>query len=108
LIAVAVAGERVFGVANETVVGNAGGTSNIEVILARPGVSFIMDNDNTGTTMAKAHEGTYFDKTGTTGAMVVDTSTTSTTGQVMLLDHDPDSSDTSLGLYVVAESAHSI
>jgi hypothetical protein len=107
-IAVAGAGERVFGIANQTVIGNAGGTSEIEVILARPGVSLVMDNDNTGTTMAKAHEGTYFDITGTTGAMQVDTSTTTTTGQLMLLDHDPDPTDTSLGLYVVAESAHSI
>jgi hypothetical protein len=64
-----------------------------------------MDNDGSHT---KAHEGTYFDTTGATGAMQVDTSSTSSTGQIMLLDHDPDSSDTSLGLYVVAESAHSI
>lgn len=104
------AGEKVFGVANETVVGNAGGTSKIEVHVDRIGDMYLADNDNVSTTFAVTHPGTYFDITGDTGAVVVDTSTTTTTGQLLCLEYNPQGfgahidADTSIGLFAVAES----
>lgn len=106
-INLAAAGEKIFGVANETVVGNAGGTSRIEVIVAREGDLYLVDNDNDSTTFAATHPGTYFDITGTTGAVQVDTDTTTTTGQLLCVQYNPKGfgvdSDTSIGLFTIAE-----
>jgi hypothetical protein len=103
----AAATEKIFGIANETVVGNAGGTSKLEVIPVREGDIFIADNDNVGTTFAATHPGTYFDITGTTGAVLVDTSSTTTTGQLLCVEYNPQNlgldSDTSIGLFMIAE-----
>jgi hypothetical protein len=99
--------ERIFGVANETVVGNAAATSQVEIIVAREGDLYLVDNDNDSTTFAATHPGTYFDTTGTTGAVQVDTSSTTTSGQLLCVEYNPKGlgvdSDTSMGLFTIAE-----
>jgi hypothetical protein len=106
------AGDSVFGVANETVVGNAAGTSHVEVIIARPGDLYIMDNDNDTTTFGITHPGTYFNTIGATGVQQVDTNTTSTTaGQLLCIEYNPQGhgydSDTSIGLFTPVETSFS-
>lgn len=77
------AGEAILGVANETVVGD--GTKTCEIILA-DGAVFEITADNTSVTTAQAHMGTYHDVTGTTGAIVLDSdSTTTATAQLLAL-----------------------
>ena len=104
--------ERILGVANETVVGNAAGTSKIDVIVAREGDLFLVDNDNDSLTFAVTHPGTYFDTTGATGAVLVDTDSTSTTGQLLAVQYNPQGhgvdADTSVGLFTIAERQASI
>lgn len=99
--------EKIFGLANQTVTGNSGGTTEIDIIVARPGDLYLMDNDNDGTTFAATHPGTYFDTIGTTGAKQVDTSSTTTTGQLLCLEYNPQGfgvdSDTSMGLFTPVE-----
>ena len=100
--------EKIFGIANQTVVGNAAGTSKIEVIPCRPGDIYMIDNDNDGTTFAATHPGTYFDTISSTGAVQVDTSSTTTTGQLLCVEYNPQGQgadgDTSIGLYMIAEN----
>jgi hypothetical protein len=87
---IATAGSRVFGIAEQTVVGNAGGTSRILVTLVEPGTIFRMRFDQDTTTCTAAHEGTYFNLVGATGAMMVDSNTTSaTTGQLFCIKFNP-------------------
>lgn len=65
----------------------------------------IMDNDNTGTTFAATHVGTLFDITGTTGAQVVDTSSTGSGDQLTCIEYNPQDegldSDVSIGKFVI-------
>lgn len=73
-----------------------------------PGLTFIADNDNDSTTFAAAHEYTNFDMIGGTGAVQIDTSSTSeSTAQVKCLKYNPKGvgldSDTSIGLFIVNE-----
>lgn len=73
----------------------------------------LMDNDNTGTTFASTHVGGRFDHTGTTGAMLVDTSTvaqtggTADTGGLLCVAYNPQGygydDDTSIGLFRIIE-----
>jgi hypothetical protein len=99
------AGERIFGIAEGTVVQTASSTYKCPVTPLCEGDVIRMDNDNTGTTFGVTHPGTYFDVTGATGALVVDTSTTSATaGQLLCLNYGVDPTDLSVGDYVVAES----
>jgi hypothetical protein len=87
---IATAGSRVFGIANSTVVGNSAGTSKILVTLVEPGTVFRMRFDQDTTTCTAAHEGTYFNLVGATGAMMVDSNTTSaTTGQLFCIKFNP-------------------
>jgi hypothetical protein len=106
-INLAAATERIFGVANETVVGNAAGTSKVDVIVAREGDLYLADNDNDTTTFAVTHPGTYFDTISTTGIIQVDTSSTTTSGQLLCVQYNPQGygvdSDTSVGLFTIAE-----
>lgn len=107
------AGIRLLGVAQSTVVGNSGGTNKVLVDVT-PNALYAVDNDNVGTTYAAAHVGTYFDITGATGAQLADTSTTSTTGQLLAWEFNPDSpytagdTDDSVGIFSISESARTI
>ena len=107
----AAAGERIIGMATETVTNGAGANAAIQVIVD-PMAMYIVDNDNDTTTFAVTHPGTYFDITGATGAVQVDTSTTSTTGQLLALEYNPQispfASDTSIGLFMIAENQLSL
>lgn len=87
----------------------AGTSSSVNVAVdVTPGLMVIMDNDNVGTTFAATHVGTKFDITGSTGAHLVDTSTTGTTGNLLCLAYNPQGygfdTDTSIGLFSVDES----
>lgn len=103
----AAAGEKIFGIANETVAGNAAGTSKISVQVCRPGDLYLVDNDNDSLTFANTHVGTYFDIISSTGAVQVNTDSTTTTGQLVCVDYNPKDfgvdGDTSIGLFAVAE-----
>lgn len=105
-----IAGVRLLGVAQSTATGNSGGTVKVLVDVT-PLALYAVDNDNVGTTFAASHVGTYFDLTGATGAQQVDTSTTSTTGQLVALEFDPSyysvgqDSDNSIGIFAIAERA---
>lgn len=103
-----IAGQKLIGCAQNTATGNTGGTVYAEVIV-NPDALYLVDNDNVGTTFAATHVGTFFDLTGATGAQLADTSTTTTTGQLVCLEYNPQirpyESDTSMGLFMIAESA---
>lgn len=101
-----VAGKKLLGVALETKTGVA--DNSVEcLVCVDPTMRYLVDNDNDTTTFAATHVGTYFDLTGATGAQLVDTNTTSTTGQLLCLEYnpqvDPVRSDTSWGTFVIAE-----
>lgn len=106
-------GDVVAGVAIKAATG-ASTTVPITVAVAKSGgrILVIMDNDNTGTTFAASHEGGNFDVTGTTGAMLVDTSTITQGGtkatsiqQLKCIKYNPQGfgfdADTSIGLYEI-------
>jgi hypothetical protein len=104
-----VATQPLIGQVQETATGDAGGTVKALVIVD-PTMRYIVDNDNDSTTFAAAHVGTKFDLIGATGAQKIDTSSTSaTTGQMLCLEYnpqiDPVKSDTSVGVFVIAEHA---
>lgn len=105
----AVAGKRLAGVAVSTVVGN--GTRKVKVLVGDKNL-YVVDNDNVGTTFAATHVGSCFDLTGATGAQLVDTSTTGTTGSLVCVEYNPQisplESDTSQGLFMIAESAFNL
>ena len=71
----------------------------------------IADNDNDGTTFAATHEGTYFDMTGATGVMQIDTSSTSSSGQFRCITYNPQGygavydDDISIGIFEIDERA---
>jgi len=106
-----VAGARLLGVVDETATGNAGGTVKALVLVDQNG-RYLVDNDNIGTTFDASHVGTYFDLVGATGAQLVDTSTTGATGSLVCLEYnpqiDPVKSDTSYGVFAIAEHALSL
>lgn len=109
LTSASVLGQPLIGVVEETATGNTAGTVKAMVNID-PDSLYVIDNDNTGTTFAASHVGTKFDLTGATGAQKVDTSSTSaTTGQVLAIEYNPQispfESDTSQGLFVIAEHA---
>ena len=103
-----IATQRLIGVVKETATGNAGGTVEAQVIV-EPTAKYLVDNDNVSTTFAVTHVGTYFDLTGATGAQLVDTDTTSTTGSLYCVEYnpqiDPVKADTSYGVFTIAEHA---
>lgn len=80
-----------------------------------PYLTVILDNDETGSTLASTDPwSSYFDIAGTTGAQLVDISTRDAiddgagSGQVMCLEYNPQGygldSDTSIGLYMLHET----
>ena len=104
-----IAGALLIGYCNETATGNTASTVKAEVIVD-PEMRYLIDNDNDGTTFGVTHVGTYFDLTGATGAQLVDTSTTSSsTGQLLCLEYNPQISpvetDTSVGVFKIREHA---
>lgn len=102
-----IAGALAIGMVLETATGNSGGTVKALVCID-PLMRYLLDNDNVGTTFAASHVGTKFDLTGATGAQLVDTSTTGTTGQLLCLEYnpaiDPVVTDTSYGVFLLQEN----
>lgn len=101
-----IAGARLAGVVETggSVTGNAGGTVTAMVNVS-PDSLYVVTHDNVGTTASAAHVGTYFDLVGATGAQLADTSTTGTSGQLLLLEHAPDvaQGDATKGVFMIAE-----
>lgn len=99
-----VAGQKLVGCANETVAGT--GSNTCEVII-NPQALYLVDNDNIGETFDITYVGQFFDLTGATGAQLADTSVTTTTGQLVCVEYNPQippyESDTSMGLFMIAE-----
>ena len=110
LIEVAGTGDAILGLANETVVGNAGGTTYVDIIIAKRGDVYLMDNDESSGAIAATEKGTYFaTDDGGTGAQQVQADTGGTTvNQLMLIDINPlgygVDDDTSMGLFTPVET----
>lgn len=102
-----IGGARCVGMALETATGNSGGTV-AALVCVDPLMRYLLENDNIGTTFAASHVGTNFDLIGATGAQLVDTSTTGTTGQLLCLEYnpqiDPVKSNTAYGVFTLAEN----
>lgn len=102
-----IGGQLLAGRAMEGGAGNAGGTVKAKVCVD-PNMIHLVDNDNLVTTFAATHVGTKFDLIGATGAQLVDTSSTGTSGQLACVEYnpqiDPVKTDTSYGLFIIQES----
>jgi hypothetical protein len=101
-----IGGARLVGMALQTVAGN---DDRKVLVCIDPMMRYLIDNDIDSTTFAASHVGDYFDLIGAAGAQLVDTSSTSnTTGQLVCLEYnpkvDPVSTDTSWGVFKIAES----
>lgn len=100
-----ITGTRLVGVALETATGTSGTVTAL--ICVDPLMRYLLKNDNLVTTFAATHVLTNFDLIGATGAQLVDTSTTGTSGQLLCLEYnpsiDPVSADTTYGVFVIAE-----
>lgn len=99
---------RILGMATQTATGTAG--SVYCNVIVDPLMRYLIDADNTGTTLAATHVGTYFNVAGATGAQLIDSSDTSATiGQFILLEFnpqiDPVKDDTSVGVFCLTSSA---
>jgi hypothetical protein len=101
-----IATQKTIGMAMETKVGTADNLTKV-LVCVDPTMRYLIDNDNLVTTFGATHPGTYFDLIGATGAQLVDTSSTSTTGTLLCLEYnpqvDPVRADTSWGTFVIAE-----
>lgn len=106
-----IAGKRLVGVVTETVTGNTAGT-NKALTIVEPTAEYLVDNDNDSATFAATHVGTYFDLVGNTGAQLVDTDSTGTSGQLYCVEYnpqiDPVKEDTSYGIFTIAEHAFNL
>lgn len=103
-VVVATAGSSILGVAREAAT-NA--STGVQVDIT-PYMMVLMDNDNDAETFAATHVGEWGDFTGGTGAMQINSNTLSTTkAQLQCLAYNPKGygfdSDTSIGLFLVAE-----
>lgn len=89
----------------ESATGNAGGTVKVLVNIDKDAV-YLLKNDNLVTTFAVTHVGTCFDLVGNAGSQLVDTSTTTTTGQLVCIGYAPliRGTDATYGLFKIAES----
>lgn len=84
--------------------GDAGG--NVKVLVdIDPEQRYLLKNDNVGTTFAVTHQGQYFDLIGNAGSQLVDTSTVTTTGQLVCLKYNPGirGTDATYGIFKIAE-----
>ena len=99
------AAEDIHGVAMETKTGD--GSATIAIRLTNGEEVWEIDNDNDTNTFGGTGYGAgkLFDLTGTTGALLVDTSTASTTGQLYCVNQAPNPADTSLGWFKIAQKA---
>jgi len=88
----------------DNAVGNAGGTVKVLVNID-PEERYLLKNDNVGTTFAVAHQGQYFDLVGNPGSQLVDTSTVTTSGQLVCLEFNPGirGTDATYGIFKIAE-----
>lgn len=84
--------------------GNAAGTVKVLVNID-PEERYLLKADNVGTTLAVAHQGQYFDLVGAAGSQLVDSSTVSTTGSLVLVQFNPGirGTDDTYGIYKIAE-----
>lgn len=102
--------QRIVGMATETATGNAGGTVKVNVCVDEQ-MRYLLKNDNLITTFAATHVLTNFDLIGATGAQLVDTSTTGTSGSLICLEYnpaiDPVAADATYGIFMIAESVFS-
>lgn len=103
-VVVATAGSSILGVAREAAT-NASTKVSVDIT---PYMVVLMDNDNDTETFAATHVGEWGDFTGGTGAMQINSNTLSSTkAQLQCLEYNPQGygfdSDTSIGLFLVAE-----
>jgi len=103
-VVVATAGNSILGVAKEAATSASTGV----LVDITPMMVVLMDNDNDTETFAATHVGEWGDFTGGTGAMLVNSNTLSSTkAQLQCLVYNPKGygfdSDTSIGLFLVAE-----
>lgn len=84
--------------------GNAGGTVKVLVNIDTSN-RYLLKGDNVGTTLAVTQQGQYFDLTGAAGSQLVDTSTVTTTGQLVLVEFNPGirGTDDTYGIFKIAE-----
>lgn len=98
-----IAGARIVGMAEETAVGNAGGTVKA-LICVDPLMRYLLKTSGTFTASSVLRN---FDLTGATGAQLVDGTSVGTNAQMLCLEYnpviDPVSADTTYGIFVVAE-----
>lgn len=85
--------------------GNAGGTVKVLVNID-PDERYLLKNDNVAGTFAAEDVGEYFDLVGNAGSQLVDTSTASTTGQLLCVEYNPGirGTDSTYGIFKIAES----
>jgi len=85
--------------------GNAAGTVKVLVRIEKD-ARYLLKGDNIGTTLAVTHQGQYFDLIGNPGSQLVDTSTVTTTGQLVLEKFNPGirGTDSTYGIYRIAEN----
>lgn len=86
--------------------GDSAGTVKVLVIV-EPNAKFVVTNDNIGTTFAASHVGTCFDLIGATGAQLVDTSTTGTTGQLECIQYGYEGDNTK-GVFIINEHKYKV
>lgn len=103
-VVVATASSSILGVAREA----ATSASTAVSVDITPYMVVLMDNDNVAETFAVTHVGEWGDFIGGTGAMQVDSNTLSSTkAQLQCMSYNPQGygfdSDTSVGLFLVAE-----
>lgn len=98
-----IGGARIVGFAEETAVGNAGGTVSALVCID-PYMRYLLKTTGTFTAASVLRN---FDLTGATGAQLVDGSTAATNAQMLCLEYnptiDPVATDTTYGVFTVAE-----
>lgn len=85
--------------------GNAGGTVKVLVNIDKDAL-YLLKNDNDTNTFAAEDVGEYFDLIGNAGSQLVDTSTASTTGQLICVGYNPAirGTDSTYGLFRIAEN----
>lgn len=84
--------------------GNAGGTVKV-LVDVDPEQRYLLKSDNVGTTLAVTHQGQYFDLVGAAGSQLVDSSTVTTTGSLVLVKFNPGirGTDDTYGIFKIAE-----
>lgn len=85
--------------------GNSAGTVKVLVNIDKDAL-YLLKNDNDTNTFAAEDVGEYFDLIGNAGSQLVDTSSASTTGQLLCVGYNPGIRDTdnTYGLFRIAEN----